>query len=156
MNKLQLLNDLQPFLRGDRYVIPVKSLFDLLDTPTTSDTIQLNGYMLYRRSRTVERYGVPIALTPREFNLTWLLFTHVDSILPRDTIARKVWPERWNEGMAEEKYKITDRTIEQHIYMLRKKLKFEMSGMRLKTLYLKGYLLTTASTGEFAQLQNAA
>jgi DNA-binding winged helix-turn-helix (wHTH) protein len=80
--------------------------------------------------------GEEIALTPREFAMAWMLFSNAGKFLSRAQIASSVW------GACEE---VAGRSIEQHIYKLRKKLRLSgQGGANLKTVYALGYKLDLA------------
>jgi DNA-binding response OmpR family regulator len=96
-------------------------------------TIELGGFVLDRDSlRCIDR-GVTIELTPREFTMAWLLFSSPGLYLSRETISAVVW------GVDSE---IAGRTIEQHVYKLRKKLHLSAQrGVMIRTAYSHGYRL---------------
>jgi DNA-binding response OmpR family regulator len=102
-----------------------------------SDTITLGRYVLRRDLGTVTRDGVEIPLTPREFAMAWLLFSNPGRFLNRAQIAGGVW------GVCED---VAARSIQQHVYKLRKKLCLtEDSGLALKTVYALGYKLDVSA-----------
>lgn len=102
-----------------------------------SDTITLDRYVLRRDLGRVTRDGNDIPLTPREFAMAWLLFSNPGRFLNRAQIAGSVW------GVCED---VAARSIQQHIYKLRKKLGLgEGSGLMLKTVYALGYKLDVAT-----------
>lgn len=105
---------------------------------SNADVITLGSYELRKDIRTVTVDGAEIALTPREFAMAWLFFSNVGKFLSRAQIAAGVW------GSCED---IAARSIEQHIYRLRKKLRLSgKSGPRLKTVYALGYKLDAAAS----------
>lgn len=96
-------------------------------------TISLEGFLLDRDSRQILDRGVAVDLTSREFTMAWLMFSSVGFYLSRDTISAVVW------GVDSE---IANRTLEQHIYKLRKKLKLgPKRGVTIDTAYSQGYRL---------------
>jgi len=96
-------------------------------------TIELAGYKLDQDTGTLTDHGVPIDLTPREFTMAWLLFSSRGQYLSRETISVAIW------GVGCD---IANRTIEQHIYKVRKKLNFsEDRGVTIRTGYTQGYRL---------------
>jgi len=100
---------------------------------TGNDTIALDRYLLRRDIGTLTLDGNEIPLTPREFAMAWLFFSNPGKFLSRAQIAGSVW------GSGEE---IVGRSIEQHIYKLRKKLHLSSrNGVSLKTVYALGYKL---------------
>ncbi|MFC7518868.1 response regulator transcription factor [Herbaspirillum sp. GCM10030257] len=95
--------------------------------------IELAGFALDRDTSTFSYRGTPIELTPREFTMAWLFFSSPGVYVSRETIGTAIW------GVDSE---IAGRTIEQHVYKLRKKLQFgqECSAM-IRTAYSQGYRL---------------
>jgi DNA-binding response OmpR family regulator len=95
--------------------------------------VELLGFALDRgASRLLDR-GVPVDLTPREFAMAWLFFSSPGIYLSRETISAMIWGVE--SGIA-------NRTIEQHVYMLRKKLNLcAERGVRIRAAYTKGYRL---------------
>lgn len=80
-------------------------------------------------ARTVTKNGVPVALTPREFDLLELLIRNRGMALYRETLFERVWggePEN------------DTRTLDLHINRLRKKLGWQT---RITTVYKIGYKL---------------
>lgn len=74
-----------------------------------------------------------IHLTPREFATAWLLFSNVGKCVARDKLAHAIWGAETD---------VATRTIEQHIYKLRKKLHMAgQMGVTLRTVYSRGYKL---------------
>jgi DNA-binding response OmpR family regulator len=75
-----------------------------------------------------------IELTAREFALAWLLFSNAGTCLSRRSISVTVW------GLDED---ISNRSMEQHIHRLRRKLAIDESGaVSLRAVYGKGYVVT--------------
>lgn len=65
--------------------------------------------------------------------MVWLLFSTSGAFLSRQQIASAVWGTEAS---------VAERSIEQHIYKLRKKLGFgEATGVELRTVYAHGYQL---------------
>ncbi|AMO97810.1 transcriptional regulatory, C terminal family protein [Collimonas fungivorans] len=101
---------------------------------TRVDRIQIGGYVLNRGSDMVICNGTEVGLTPREFSIVWLLFSNPGKFLSRSQIITSVW------GNSEE---VAARSLEQHIYKLRKKLGLSSTaaGASLRTVYALGYKL---------------
>lgn len=103
---------------------------------SSNDTIVYDRYLLRRDVGTLMLDGKEVPLTPREFAMAWLFFSHPGKFLSRAQIAGSVW------GAGKE---IASRSIEQHIYKLRKKLRLSSrNGVNLKTVYSLGYKLGPA------------
>jgi DNA-binding response OmpR family regulator len=93
--------------------------------------VDVAGYHLDRSTGQASLRGLAIELTAREFALTWLLFSHVGTCLSRKTISVVVW------GLDED---ISNRSMEQHIHRLRRKLCLhESNGETIRAIYGKGY-----------------
>ncbi|MDB5773094.1 MAG: DNA-binding response regulator [Burkholderia sp.] len=96
-------------------------------------SIQLGRFSLDREASRFTYQDVPIALTPREFSMAWLLFSSPGTYVSRETIGTAIW------GIDSE---IAGRTIEQHVYKLRKKLQLGPErGVLIRTAYSRGYRL---------------
>lgn len=95
------------------------------------DSLTLGAYRLDRRASLVQIDTRSVRLTVREFAITWLLFSRANEYVSRKQIAGAIW------GSTED---IVGRTLEQHIYKLRKKLQLNgAAGVRLRTRYAHGY-----------------
>lgn len=95
--------------------------------------VTVGPYRLCRLTRTATVNDVPIRLTAREFATAWLLFSSPGSFLSRQQIALAVWGSDAS---------LVERSIEQHVYKLRKKLQLAPeNGVELKTVYARGYQL---------------
>ncbi|WP_338861374.1 response regulator transcription factor (plasmid) [Mycetohabitans rhizoxinica] len=93
--------------------------------------IECGPYRLDPNTCIVRINGDAVRLTPREFAIAWLLFSHYGEYVSRRQIAGAVWSSSED---------IVGRTLEQHIYKLRKKLELHGThGLRLRTMYAHGY-----------------
>ncbi|NRR33767.1 response regulator transcription factor [Oxalobacteraceae bacterium] len=98
--------------------------------------IELAGFQLDREACTFCYQGLPVELTPREFTMAWLFFSSPGVYISRDTIGSAIW------GAGSE---VAGRTIEQHVYKLRKKLSAGVAGaINIRTAYNQGYRLELA------------
>lgn len=83
------------------------------------------GHCLYR--------GEQIVLTSREFSLAWMFFSSPGVYISRETIGTTIWSAD---------SEVAGRTIEQHVYKLRKKLQLGPErGIVIRTAYGQGYRL---------------
>ncbi|HDR9586293.1 response regulator transcription factor [Burkholderia stabilis] len=99
------------------------------------DTIEIGGYRIDTKARTVLLHGTQVRLTPREFDLAVQLFRNLGRIMPRDALILSLW----GRDMAG-----VSRSLDTHIYRLRIKLALQPSnGVRLSTVYTLGYRLET-------------
>ncbi|MDM8200595.1 response regulator transcription factor [Allofournierella massiliensis] len=87
------------------------------------------GVVVDPAARKVEKDGVPVPLTPREFDLLVLLLRNQGIALYRDVMYERVWGGEEETG---------SRTLDLHIQRLRKKLGL---ADKIKTVYKIGYLL---------------
>ena len=113
-----------------------------LQSADSSDTLECGAYRLDRRNCTVHVDGHAVRLTPREFAIAWLLFSRRGEYVSRRQIAGAVWSRSED---------IIGRTLEQHIYKLRKKLELNGPwGVHLRTLYAHGYRIEMTDTSDAA------
>jgi two-component system alkaline phosphatase synthesis response regulator PhoP len=83
------------------------------------------------RTRTVQRNGKPIDLSPMEFDFLAYLIESGGDIVSRETLMRQVW--RYSNG-------VTSRTVDQHVARLRNKLEPNPAQPRhLLTVRKAGY-----------------
>lgn len=95
--------------------------------------IELGGYVLDREASSITYRGEPIVVTTREFTIAWLFFSAPGVYVSRQTIGNAIWGVQGD---------IVGRTIEQHVYKLRKKLQTGPDrGVLIRTAYTKGYRL---------------
>lgn len=91
------------------------------------EAVQYPGFILDRRSFTLRLEGRPVDLTPKQFELLWMLASNPGRTLQRDLLLERVWG--FDAGDA--------RTLEVHMSKLRDKL-----GPRkvwIKTVWGVGY-----------------
>jgi DNA-binding response OmpR family regulator len=95
--------------------------------------IRFAGYQLDRDSARCTFEGEPLDLTPREFAMAWLFFSSPGIYISRETIGAVIWSAD---------SEVAGRTIEQHVYKLRKKLQTgERRAVMIRTAYSQGYRL---------------
>lgn len=96
--------------------------------------VDIGPFSLDPTTSAVFHEGVEISLTSREFSLAWVLFTNVGRVVGMSSLAARVW------GRSSE---VCKRTLEQHIYRLRRKLAVNDldSRIRIQTVYSVGYRL---------------
>jgi DNA-binding response OmpR family regulator len=96
-------------------------------------TIELQGFRLERERYRFSFLGRELDLTPREFEIAWLLFSAPGEYLSRETLCALIWSSD---------RRIAGRTIDQHVYKLRKKLQaFGYQSIGIRTAYSHGYRL---------------
>lgn len=102
--------------------------------------IDVMEFSIDREARSFSYRGVQIELTPREFTMAWLFFSTPWIYISRETIGNAIW------GVDSE---IAGRTIEQHVYKLRKKLQLGAErGVMIRTAYSQGYRLELAGASQ--------
>jgi DNA-binding response OmpR family regulator len=95
--------------------------------------IELAGFTLDREMSKFGYRGTPIELTPREFSMAWMFFSAPGVYISRETIGSSIWSTD---------SEVAGRTIEQHVYKLRKKLQLGAErGVIIRTAYSQGYRL---------------
>ena len=100
---------------------------------TVRRRLELAGFILDRDNSTATFQGEPIVLTSREFGLAWMLFSSPGVYISRETIGTSLWSAD---------SEVAGRTIEQHVYKLRRKLQLgQERGVGIRTAYGQGYRL---------------
>jgi DNA-binding response OmpR family regulator len=89
-------------------------------------------YTLDLGSRTATVEGSDAGLAPREFDLAWTLFSQLSRLFTKSELLALIWGKKSEFGA---------HTIAQHVYALRKKLKFDEYGFELQSVYATGYRL---------------
>ncbi|SOE96832.1 DNA-binding response regulator, OmpR family, contains REC and winged-helix (wHTH) domain [Burkholderia sp. D7] len=114
--------------------------FSKAPTEQAEDFVQFGAYKLERRAAVVAVDGKLMRLTSREFAIAWTLFSQAGEYVSRRQIAGAVWSSTED---------IVGRTLEQHIYKLRKKLQLNGTfGVHLRTMYAHGYRVELADAVE--------
>lgn len=112
----------------------IKSLIRRNQTPGLGSRIMLGALEIDIRSRTVTMSGKYIDLTTAEFDVLLILASNIDQIMSREDI---------HEGLSLRNYDGLDRSIDNKISSLRKKLGDDAkSPSKIKTIRSKGYLLS--------------
>jgi DNA-binding response OmpR family regulator len=100
---------------------------------TQRRTITLGKFTLDREAASAAYDGTLVELTPREFTMAWLFFSTPGAFISRGTIGASIWSAD---------SEVAGRTIEQHVYKLRKKLQFGVERrVIIRTSYSQGYRL---------------
>lgn len=102
--------------------------------------MEIGPYALHAATSAVFRDGIEVNLTAREFALAWVLFSNVGRVVSASSLAARVW------GRPSD---VCKRTLEQHIYRLRRKLCTNgMDSMiRIHAIYSIGYRLDLMTHG---------
>jgi DNA-binding response OmpR family regulator len=114
-------------------VARIRAILRRCDRLQVRRTIEIGGFALDQDASSFAYEGTPIELTPREFTMAWLFFSSHGSYISRETLSTTIW------GTGSE---VAGRTIEQHVYKLRKKLQSVAgNGVVIRTAYSQGYRL---------------
>jgi len=93
--------------------------------------VEAGGIVIHPEERTVLLYGEPIELTPKEFDILFLLIRYPKKVFSTENIFQQVWGEEYYEG---------SNTVMVHIRTLRKKLGDDRQKTKLiKTVWGVGY-----------------
>ncbi|MFM1653560.1 response regulator transcription factor [Brevibacillus sp. B_LB10_24] len=93
--------------------------------------LEAGGLVISPDQRTVSLYGEPIELTPKEFDILYLLARHPKKVYSAEHIFQQVWGEAYYDG---------NNTVMVHIRTLRKKLGEDKNKNKLiKTVWGVGY-----------------
>lgn len=93
--------------------------------------LEVRGLMINPEQRMVRLYNKPIELTPKEFDILYLLASHPNKVFSTENIFERVWGEAYYEG---------SNTVMVHIRTLRKKLEEDKHKNKwIKTVWGVGY-----------------
>lgn len=104
-----------------------------LNQPKTkyNSSLEFGGLSISLEHRTVTLYGNNIELTPKEFEILYLLASHPNKVYSAEDIFQKIWRDAYYEG---------GNTVMVHIRTLRKKLEEDKRKNKLiKTVWGVGY-----------------
>ncbi len=94
-------------------------------------TLEAGGLVIYTEEHTVFLYNKQIELTPKEYDILYLLVSHPKKVFSIENIFEQVWGEAYYEG---------SNTVMVHIRTLRKKLGEDIHKTKLiKTVWGVGY-----------------
>ncbi|MFD2657128.1 vancomycin resistance response regulator transcription factor, VanR-F/VanR-M family [Gracilibacillus thailandensis] len=94
-------------------------------------TLEFAGLVIIPDQREVMLYGENIELTPKEFDILYLLASHPKKVYSVDNIFQQVWGQAYFEG---------GNTVMVHVRTLRKKLKEDKQKNKwIKTVWGVGY-----------------
>ncbi|MCC6442443.1 MAG: response regulator transcription factor [Armatimonadetes bacterium] len=93
--------------------------------------INYPGLNINIASREVKVNGEKVTLTPKEFDLLWHFATNRDKVFTREKLLEQVWDY--------ERFYGDERTVDQHIKRLRRKIDFPKAPFRIATIWGVGY-----------------
>ncbi|WOD65755.1 response regulator transcription factor (plasmid) [Niallia taxi] len=97
----------------------------------TQTTLEFGGLIITPDQRSVTLYGENIILTPKEFDILYLLASHPKKVYSIENIFQQVWGEAYFEG---------GNTVMVHIRTLRKKIQDDSQKNKwIKTVWGVGY-----------------
>ena len=101
---------------------------------TPEGTLVCAPFTLRMSTRAIERDGVPLEMTPKDFELALYMFRNAGKLLSRAHILESVWGKT---------AALDTRTVDTHISRIRRKLDLNggETGWRLVSVYLQGYRL---------------
>lgn len=98
--------------------------------PKKQDSILKNGELcLYADERMVTLNGKEIHLTPKEFELLFLLASNLEQVFPRDALLEKIWGYD---------YYGDTRTVDMHVQRIRRKID-TLGNKYIQTVFGIGY-----------------
>ncbi|MDH7481380.1 MAG: response regulator transcription factor [Armatimonadota bacterium] len=89
------------------------------------------GFYINLLSREVRVNNEKVSLTPKEFDLLWHLASNRDRVFTREQLLKQVWD--YDEFFGDE------RTVDQHVKRLRRKIERDNSSCRIATVWGVGY-----------------
>lgn len=99
--------------------------------PDEAQLISMPGLNVSRISREVIVGDQRIDLTPKEFDLLWYLASNRNRVFTREQLLEQVW--------AYQEFYGDERTVDQHIKRLRRKIEISGSPCRITTIWGVGY-----------------
>ena len=99
--------------------------------PQEQQILELPGLSVSRVSREVIVGDRTVDLTPKEFDLLWYLASNRNRVFTREQLLEQVW--------AYQEFYGDERTVDQHIKRLRRKIETNGSPCRITTIWGVGY-----------------
>jgi two-component system, OmpR family, phosphate regulon response regulator PhoB len=98
--------------------------------------LEIGRFCLDYENQKILVSGKAVDLSPREFDLAWQFFKSPSRLYTKLELMSCIWGKSSEFG---------EHTLTQHIYSIRKKLKFEQNDARLISMYGTGYRLEIIS-----------
>ncbi|AHV95199.1 response regulator transcription factor [Paenibacillus sabinae] len=121
-NPMELMARVNTQLRRSRLLSP--------SAAANNRQVEAGGLIIDPDKHSVTLYGNPVKLTPKEFDILYLLAAHPRQVFSADHIFRQVWGDGYYEG---------GNTVMVHVRTLRKKLGEEPNRW-IKTIWGVGYI----------------
>lgn len=100
--------------------------------------LSVPGFYLNLLSREVRINEKKLDLTPKEFDLLWYLAKSRDRVFTREQLLKHVW--NYEDFFGDE------RTVDQHVKRLRRKIESKQASCRITTIWGVGYKFEFATT----------
>jgi DNA-binding response OmpR family regulator len=107
-------------------------------TPTAADVLKVEDLQMDVRQRRVTRAGVPVALSPREFDVLQVLMQEPRRVFSRTELCERVW---------QRDHEYDTRTVEIFITRLRKKVDAGSRHPLIQTIRSVGYSIRSPDEG---------
>jgi DNA-binding response OmpR family regulator len=101
-------------------------------TAEDQQVMNLNGFYMNLLSHEVRLNNQHVDLTPKEFDLLWYLASNRERVFTREQLLKHVWDYE-NQFFGDE------RTVDQHVKRLRRKVETTGSACRIATIWGVGY-----------------
>ena len=105
--------------------------FEVVSHMNIKEVLSINDVNLCLYSRKVQCQGISLNLTGREFEVLHCLLLHAGTVVSKQTIAQYVHGRSLGYD---------DRSIEMHIYNIRKKISMIFNHQKIKTIRGAGYI----------------
>ncbi len=102
-----------------------------IPSPDEQQVLTLPGLTVSRASREVVIGDEKVELTPKEFDLLWFLASNKNKVFTRQQLLEQVWAYQGFYG--------DERTVDQHVKRLRRKIEIPSSPCRITTIWGVGY-----------------
>ena len=112
-------------------IMRIRAILRRIPQNADEKCIRIGDMRIYPEWHKVVIDNVPVSLTPKEFDTFLLLISNPKTVFSKEQLQEKIWDCEYIE---------TSRTIDVHIYTLRKKL--GRYGSLIKTLRGIGYCLS--------------
>jgi two-component system OmpR family response regulator len=123
----------KPFRKAELVARVGALLRRVMRSEKIENAIAVGPYILDTVSRSISFNGESIELTTKEFDVAAYLFANVGRVVSRDILAKLAWGRELES---------TSRTVDTHIYRLRRKLSLRPeNGVYLTAVYTHGYRL---------------
>ncbi|MGC8121241.1 response regulator transcription factor [Marinobacter sp. VGCF2001] len=119
--------------RAAELVARINALARRSNPESEKEVLVFGPFEVNTHQRTIHLHREPLALTDKDFDLTFFLFQNQGRLLTREMLLERVW------GLARD---INTRTVDTHMSRLRRRLGLNPeNGFRIKTIYQRGYRL---------------